>query len=190
MLIIKVKALVEYPVECCHVYSAASDRSSDKGLTLKAFPPPLRTVPQRMNPIVPSLHCRKSIWDTYHFHCCTTLNADLQMSYYRPAPQIRNIAEELDPTFHARRQDTDSLRVTQTGTVQKHSKPKRPESWRLYPSPFFIQAPHVSHFLCSIQASLSPRSSPPLSDKRTNQYAPNPKKRGKIANNNKYLDAE
>ncbi|XP_008276726.1 coiled-coil domain-containing protein 187 isoform X1 [Stegastes partitus] len=31
------------------------------------------------------------------------------------AQQIRNIAEELDPTFQARRQGTDSLRVGQTG---------------------------------------------------------------------------
>ncbi|XP_051280841.1 coiled-coil domain-containing protein 187 isoform X1 [Dicentrarchus labrax] len=31
------------------------------------------------------------------------------------AQQIRNIAEELDPTFQARRQGTDSLRVEQTG---------------------------------------------------------------------------
>ncbi|XP_029993676.1 coiled-coil domain-containing protein 187 isoform X2 [Sphaeramia orbicularis] len=34
-----------------------------------------------------------------------------------PAPHIRNIAEELDPTFQARRQGTDSLRGGQTGSI-------------------------------------------------------------------------
>uniref|UniRef100_A0A3Q1EQX2 Coiled-coil domain containing 187 n=1 Tax=Acanthochromis polyacanthus TaxID=80966 RepID=A0A3Q1EQX2_9TELE len=35
------------------------------------------------------------------------------------AQQIRNIAEELDPTFQARRQSTDSLRVGQTGPASQ-----------------------------------------------------------------------
>ncbi|XP_023154495.1 coiled-coil domain-containing protein 187 isoform X1 [Amphiprion ocellaris] len=35
------------------------------------------------------------------------------------AQQIRNIAEELDPTFQARRQGTDSLRVGQTGPASQ-----------------------------------------------------------------------
>lgn len=34
---------------------------------------------------------------------------------YRSAQQIRNIAEELDPTFQARRQGTMSLQMGQMG---------------------------------------------------------------------------
>lgn len=51
-----------------------------------------------------------------------------------PAPQIRNIAEELDPTFHARRQDTDSLRVTQTGSTCQ----PLPVQHSGFPEPTFI----------------------------------------------------
>lgn len=40
---------------------------------------------------------------------------------YRQTQQIRNIAEELDPTFQARRQGTDSVRVGQTGTLNRKS---------------------------------------------------------------------
>lgn len=51
-----------------------------------------------------------------------------------PAPQIRNIAEELDPTFHARRQDTDSLGVTQTGSTCQ----PLPVQHSGFPEPTFI----------------------------------------------------
>ncbi|XP_023260866.1 trichohyalin-like isoform X1 [Seriola lalandi dorsalis] len=47
---------------------------------------------------------------------CSPENQPPSPTYTLPqTQQIRNIAEELDPTFQARRQDTDSLRVGQTG---------------------------------------------------------------------------
>lgn len=39
---------------------------------------------------------------------------------YRQAQHVRNVAEELDPTFQARRQETESLSVGQAGTVNKN----------------------------------------------------------------------
>ncbi|KAK2897345.1 coiled-coil domain-containing protein 187 isoform X1 [Channa argus] len=47
---------------------------------------------------------------------CSPENQPSSPVFYRPqAPQIRNIAEELDPTFQARRQATQTLQVGPTG---------------------------------------------------------------------------
>nr|XP_019951902.1 PREDICTED: trichohyalin-like isoform X1 [Paralichthys olivaceus]XP_019951903.1 PREDICTED: trichohyalin-like isoform X1 [Paralichthys olivaceus] len=47
--------------------------------------------------------------------CCPENQPPSPISTLLPAQQIRNIAEELDPTFQARRQDTERLQVEQTG---------------------------------------------------------------------------
>ncbi|XP_062248278.1 coiled-coil domain-containing protein 187 isoform X2 [Platichthys flesus] len=47
--------------------------------------------------------------------CCPENQPPSPSSTLLPAQQIRNIAEELDPTFQARRQDTERLPVEQTG---------------------------------------------------------------------------
>lgn len=46
---------------------------------------------------------------------------------YRQTQQIRNIAEELDPTFQARRLSTESLRAGQTGKLETTLKKKASE---------------------------------------------------------------
>lgn len=53
----------------------------------------------------------------YVFHLLSILTCNCCV--YRQTQHIRNIAEELDPTFQARRQGTESLRVGQTGTVNR-----------------------------------------------------------------------
>ncbi|XP_060930278.1 coiled-coil domain-containing protein 187 isoform X3 [Limanda limanda] len=47
--------------------------------------------------------------------CCPENQPPSPSATLLPAQQIRNIAEELDPTFQARRQDTERLQVEQTG---------------------------------------------------------------------------
>ncbi|XP_069382244.1 coiled-coil domain-containing protein 187 isoform X5 [Paralichthys olivaceus] len=47
--------------------------------------------------------------------CCPENQPPSPISTLLPAQHIRNIAEELDPTFQARRQDTERLQVEQTG---------------------------------------------------------------------------
>lgn len=65
---------------------------------------------------------------------------------HRQGQPIRNIAEELDPTFQARRQGTESLRVGQTGTINRNSSTQNDtvkNSWTLMSS-FLQYRPNLS----------------------------------------------
>uniref|UniRef100_A0A4W6DNJ1 Coiled-coil domain-containing protein n=1 Tax=Lates calcarifer TaxID=8187 RepID=A0A4W6DNJ1_LATCA len=105
------------------------------------------------------------------------------------AQQIRNIAEELDPTFQARRQDTESFRLGQTGNVNRTSgTQKLLKQWLDIQHPFpplQVQPVRRPPYRTPVYMTSwrSPTSSHPQSGKLKSQHVLNQKKRRKIASN-------
>lgn len=170
-------------------------RSNERGLTQRAFLLPLTIAPQRIyHPAPPPPYCNSfsfSTHETFLFHIRSTLTD--KCSVYRQSQQIRNIAEELDPTFQARRQGTESQRVEPSGTVNRKSdrqyetaKTIAEHSTSLFPP---TQVQHLSHILAYMTSSRNQLSSHPQNARLTNQGAWNPKRRRKIANNSKLPDS-
>lgn len=96
-------------------------RSNERGLTQRAFLLPLTIAPQRIShPAPPPPYCNSLPFvthETIFFHFLRTLTE--KCCVYRQSQHIRNIAEDLDPTFQARRQGTESQRVEHSGTVNR-----------------------------------------------------------------------
>lgn len=111
--------LIIHPVSIVQLYFCCL-RSRGRDWTLRASLHPLRTALQRTCHPAPSQHYRNclSLSLCLIIMTCPSYTLPTHSSCrHRQAQQIRNIAEELDPTFQGRRQGIESLRVGQTGIV-------------------------------------------------------------------------
>lgn len=95
-------------------------------------------------------HVSVSTWTTRRPRVLLWSYADWQLLVDRQTQHMRNIAEELDPTFQARRRGPDSGGAGQSGSLHRQTKPSE---WNcvnnllwLTSFPFAIQGQIVSLF--------------------------------------------
>lgn len=97
-------------------------RSSESGSTLRVFLPPLKTAAQRTCRPVPPPPCKCLLLN--HVSLGRRPFADRRLRVHRQTQPLRNIAEELDPTFQAGRRGPDGGGSGLSGSV--HSGQSEP----------------------------------------------------------------
>lgn len=94
-------------------------RSSERGSTLRVSHLPLTTAAQKTCRPVPPPPC-KCLRLNHGVLVCSL--SDWQLRLDRQTQHMRNVAEELDPTFQARRRSPDSGGSGQTGSLHRQTQ--------------------------------------------------------------------